>query len=315
MSEIRLADDDKDKKYRIRINEDGEEEFEIIEPEEQPEEDFVGLQADIDEDETMAEEDDELMAAAREEQKRLAVEEARGFIEKAKERASAGDTEYALVALDSAQEAWDEEWEIYSLKLELLTNNFTDFTHAEECASLEEGYKKYVPEEVKQEFRGKYAENIQKEIDSLQTVADKTKEENEAKKADRRVRFKARRNKSLRNFIIAFVPFLIFLGVAIGLSTYMIYDDVILVFAIIFYVLAAAAFVLSVICLRFLARDAHRVHLNELDSSTAIGRSYLDCSGKIEALKSVYDMLMYTAPVKEEKAEYAAIIDGEVSEI
>ena len=38
MAEERLIDDDKDRKYRIRVNENGEEELEIIDPDDVDEE-------------------------------------------------------------------------------------------------------------------------------------------------------------------------------------------------------------------------------------------------------------------------------------
>lgn len=304
MGEIRLTDDDKDRKYRIRINEDGEEELEVIQPEEEPqEEELIGFQVDDDE-ETTPEEQSELMEAARAEQERLAREEAKKNIEKAKAKIQEGDNEFALVALDAAQQAWDEEWEIYTLKAELLTNYFTDFSKLEEVVSLQDGYKKFVPEEQKQIQRGKYAGTVSKMAAEQRSLADSTNEENEAKKAERRVRFKAQRNKALRNFLFAFVPFVILLCVAIGFSTVMFSQGggVLFVLPIVFFALAAIALIISIILLHPLVKYINRLRLNERNKSTAIGRTYIECSERAELFDELYNMLMYSEPVKEEAA-------------
>ena len=44
MAEERLIDDDKDKKYRIRVNEDGEEELEIVHGDDEEQEEVVELE-------------------------------------------------------------------------------------------------------------------------------------------------------------------------------------------------------------------------------------------------------------------------------
>ncbi|MCD8371680.1 MAG: DUF2975 domain-containing protein [Clostridia bacterium] len=309
MAEERLADDDKDKKYRIRINEDGEEELEIIEPESEDEEqeEYLDFWSDIDEEQEDPNVTEELMRAAREEQERLARAEARDFIEKAKERIAEGDAEYALVALDSAQEAWDEEYDIYTLKLELLTNNFTDFSRTDECLSLYDGYTKFVPEDEREKFRGKYAANIAAELEVQQKAVEAERAENEEKKAERRVKFKANRDKSLRNFLFAAIPFIVVLFVAIGMSSVMFSDSggVLLVVTIVLFAMAAVGLIATIILLRPLVRDASRLSRNEKNTSTAIGRAYIESSKKAEALQELYDMIMFTAPAGEENTNSA----------
>ncbi len=320
MSEIRLTDDDKDRKYRIRINEKGEEELEILQPEEQPEEEeeLLDFQTDYEDgEEENSEETLALMRAAKEEQARLAREEAQSFIAKAKERIQEGDTEFALVALDSAQKSWDEEWEIYTLKLELLTKNFTDFSRIDECVTLEDEDKKFVPDDVKEELRGKYASTIKEKLNEQQKMVAGIRAENEEKKSDRRVKFKRQRNIALRNFMFAFIPFILILGAAIGFNSVMMSDreGTLAVVTIVLYSLAAVLFIVSIVLLRPLMRALNRLSRNEKNTSTAIGRTYIEGNSFAEDLNTLYAMIMYSEPQKEEQPEYATVIDGEVSEI
>ena len=141
MAEERFIDDDKDRKYRIRINEAGEEELEILEnPEdEEPQEESYDTGLEIPE----FEEDDEEAAdmtpeqlfkarKAQEEERAASIERAQEFIKKAEELYAEGKTEYALTSLDSAQKENSEAEGIYPLKLKILSKNFTSLSRLEE---------------------------------------------------------------------------------------------------------------------------------------------------------------------------------------
>lgn len=169
MAEERFIDDDKDRKYRIRINEAGEEELEILEnpEEEEPQEESYETGLEIPE----FEEDDEEAAdmtpeqlfkarKAQEEERAASIERAQEFIKKAEELYAEGKAEYALTSLDSAQKENSEAEGIYPLKLKILSKNFTSLSRLEECIDAAEGHRDYSNRRGKEgDFRKVLARN------------------------------------------------------------------------------------------------------------------------------------------------------------
>ena len=78
MAEERLIDDDKDRKYRIRVNENGEEELEIIDPDDVDEEPVFDMPDYEEDDEEAAILTPEQLA----ERERIKAEEERARAEK-----------------------------------------------------------------------------------------------------------------------------------------------------------------------------------------------------------------------------------------
>ena len=127
------------------------------------------------------------------------------------------------------------------------------------------------------------------------TEFDALKEENEEKKAARRIKFAKKYRVALRNFVLAFVPFIIMLVLGIGFCSVRYADKggTFLVLTIVFFSLAAVALIASVVMARFLAEAARRVRVNERDTSTAIGREYLQGAAREEELKKLTEIIAY----------------------
>ena len=121
MAEERFIDDDKNRKYRIRINEAGEEELEIIDSGEEDgeQEPFeTGLEVpefeeDDEEAATMTPEQLFLARKQREEERAEKSHKAGELVQKAYALAEDGQEEYALATLDSAQNEFEELGECY----------------------------------------------------------------------------------------------------------------------------------------------------------------------------------------------------------
>ena len=299
MAEERIIDDDKDKKYRIRINEDGEEELEVIDlgmEEEQEEAYETGLEIpefEEDDEEAAAMTPEELaLARKREEEERAAkTAKAEELIAKARALEEGGDGEYALISLDSAEREYDGYGAIYPLKLRLLTKNFTDFSRLDEVESVSQKLRAHSSAADKKYVRENFLAAAEEELGSQIEKNAALKAENEGKKAERRARFKSAAKKSLAIFLSAFVIFIALLCVAVYFSTIMFADrgGANLVVTIVLFALAAVAFIASVILARPLARNARRVRLNERDSSTALGRSCIEGAEREKKLRSLCD--------------------------
>lgn len=322
MAEERFIDDDKDRKYRIRINEAGEEELEILEnpEEEEPQEESYETGLEIPE----FEEDDEEAAdmtpeqlfkarKAQEEERAASIERAQEFIKKAEELYAEGKTEYALTSLDSAQKENSEAEGIYPLKLKILSKNFTSLSRLEECIDAAEGHRDYSTVEEKREISEKFSPVIERELEEQKAKNKAMYAENEGKKSERRVRFKAQLKKSVLHFALAFVPFLIFLCLGIGYSTIMFADrgGLYLILTIVFFALAAAMLIVSLILSRPLARDARRLRVNERDTSTAIGRAYLEGADRAGKLEELYSAIFFKGTVVSQNPVYAAVQEQE----
>lgn len=309
MAEERFIDDDKDRKYRIRINENGEEELEIIGPDEDGEVEEAyetGLEVpefeeDDEEATTMTPEQLYLVRKKREEERAAAEAKAVELVEKARELLADGQEEYALTTLDSAQSEYEELGDIYPLKLTLLSKNFTDFSRLDELEDISFRLQNNSSDEDRKLIADNYFSVVQNELKAQEEKNEALKAENEGKKAERRARFKTARKKSLIRFICAVIPFVVLLCAAIGFSTIMFSDrgGTYLIVTIVLFALAAVALLVSIIFARPLARDARRVRVNERDSSTALGRSYLEGVERAQKLENLCANLNFARDKKD----------------
>lgn len=321
MAEERFIDDDKNRKYRIRINEAGEEELEIIDSGEEDgeQEPFeTGLEVpefeeDDEEAATMTPEQLFLARKQREEERAEKSHKAGELVQKAYALAEGGQEEYALATLDSAQNEFEELGEIYPLKLRLLTKNFTDLSRLDELVEVSGNLKKYSSAEEKEslsEFWGAAESELREQAKKNAAL----KAENEQKKTERRGRFRSDYKKSFRNFLFAFVPFIILLCLGIGFSTVMFADrgGMYLIITIVFFALAAVSLIASIVLARPLARDARRLRINERDNATALGRSYLEGVEREEKLKELCDNLDYVKQQSDEQSDVAGAVQNTV---
>ena len=305
MAEERFIDEDKDRKYRIRRNEQGEEELEIIDPEaeqEALEEAYNGFEVpefEEDDEEAVNMTPEQLFLARkkREEEHEQTLAKAAALYEKACALKEDGQDEYALVTLDTAQKTSPEEWRVYPMQLELISKAFTDFSRLDECMDVLESYNEYVPEAARAEFSQKYSKAVEAELSAARAECDRIGAQNEEGRAGRRQKFRAQRKAALIHLLYAAVPFIIFLCLGIGFSTIMFAakNGVYLILTIVFFAIAAASLIACVVLVRPLAKAINRLRINESDLSTALGRQHAECVERADKLKELYTAVHYTA--------------------
>ncbi len=311
MAEERLIDDntdkDKDKKYRFRINEDGEEELEIYggdgeEEDEGPDDELTGSEYEVpefdgDDEEAAAMTPEQLFAERKKQEEERNAREAKAeeLIQKATGLFAEGNGEYALTSLDSAEKECPDIGGIYTLKLEILTRNFTDISRLDECCKAAEGCKKYSSAEDRSRISENLSALVKTSLGEQKARNAVLEAENEQKKAERREIFSARFKAALRNFLFGFVPFVAFLCAAFVLTPQMHADKsgTMMTAAIVLYALAGAAFIACAVLARFVTTAARRLKLNESNSSTALGRSYAEGALRAEKLEKLYSLIFF----------------------
>lgn len=284
MAEERLIDDDKDRKYKIRINENGEEELVIVDDEEKEEVPEYGVACDGD-DELSKEEIDERNAKRRE----AALRKVEEFKAEAREKMQAGDFEGAKYALSQAAELTEYDGELYFLQLKAFSRDMTNFLDLEKCVDAAEGIKEYSTDEQKSELSSLSAP-LQKRIAEFESSCQSLREENEQGKAERRETFAKGKSKALGLLACTAIPMVLFAVMAIVFSTLMEADisDAYMILTIVFAALAVAALFASIFTLNKFLTASRKVKLNEDDSSTKVGREYLSCKEELENLKKIY---------------------------
>lgn len=156
MAEERLIDDDKDRKYKIRKNADGEDELIIDDTPDEDETDipvFAVPEADDDEEAAvLTPEEFAERQRQREEEERLLNEKIALSVAEARQKLAVGNYEGALFAVNNAAELKSDDGEINCLKLAVLTRNFTDFTAVNDCSEAADGVREYASAEMKAEL-------------------------------------------------------------------------------------------------------------------------------------------------------------------
>lgn len=145
MAEERLIDEDKDRKYKIRKNADGEDEL-VIDAEADVEEEFEEVEfevteSDFDDEEAAVMTPEQLAARekAREEAEAKRVEELNSHISRAQSLVDEGKFEDATFVLDAAAELDRGNGKVYALKLIALTEGFTKFSNSYDATEAAEG--------------------------------------------------------------------------------------------------------------------------------------------------------------------------------
>ena len=300
MAEERLIDDDKDKKYKIRKNADGEDELVIDESAEGDEE-----ESDIPVFEVpVYENDDEEAAVLTPEQfaerKRQQEEEEKARAEKkgahlilAREKIASGDFEAALYEVNCAEEVSPNDGEVYCVKLLALTRNFTDFSSLDDCVTAADDVKLHADEKQKSELQPfAAAKSFKKQIDETKEKAEKLKAENEQKKAERREVFAGKKKSALKIFACAALPFAVLAILAIVFAS-MIFaaeNGLYLILTIVFGALAVVALIFVLITAHKLWDASRNCKLNEKDSSTRLGREYLETKAVLDKLNKIYSV-------------------------
>ncbi|MDE6868223.1 MAG: hypothetical protein K2J83_03665, partial [Clostridia bacterium] len=210
MAEERLIDDDKDRKYKIRKNADGEEELVIDEGGEEDEVEIPVFEVPY------AEEDDEEAAVLTPEQyaerERIKREEeaarakkAEQLLAEAKQKLASGDMEGAQYDLSRAEE-FLKNGEVYCLMLKAYTRNFHDYTALEYAKKAADGVKTYASDEQKADLK-KCGKGLKDKIAEVKSATDGLCAQNEEKKTERREFFAAEKKRAQNLFIGAIVPF------------------------------------------------------------------------------------------------------------
>lgn len=294
MAEERLIDDDKDRKFKIRKNADGEDEL-VLDESAQKEEDAEEVSFEVPDFES----DDEEAAVMTPEQlaarEKMRAEEEQNMRERA-ERAIAsaydllGKKKYAdaFYALEPFNGATGMNGEICALKLRAITSDFTDFSLHEEGERALTDFKA-VAEENDKNLLASYMEEVKNRAEKMAKEADELNAENEEKKGERRVAFRAKRNKTAFIFGGVALPFMVFAVLAIYFGTFMhaVKDGSNITLFIVFIALAGAFFIATVVAAKFFWQSASNLKRNENNLSTKLGRELEEKKKQLEFAKSL----------------------------
>lgn len=294
MAEERLIDDDKDRKYKIRKNADGEDELYIDEGEEQEEQEDVGFEVPefAYDDESVADMTPEQYQAAmeaREREERMKAERLVALTADVDEGLEAADYARALTAANAVLEEYGESGRFYCAKLRAVTKDFTDYTFADEIENASEGVKSFASAEEKEALYEKYGAAVKEEEQRRRAAADELNAQNEEKKEERRAKFVPRKRRAQKLFIATAAPLAVFLVLGIVFASIMLsrQDGLYMVLAIVFGALALVFAVLTVITARGFVQTARNVRLNEKNTSTKLGRSYLEAQKNLSVLEGI----------------------------
>lgn len=295
MAEERLIDADKDKKYKIRKNAEGEDELyvdESAEEEPEPETSFEAPEIYEDDEEAAVLTPEQLA-----ERERRKAEEKAAREKKAEEYCRAADEkldcdppdfEGALYNFRLAVEVCPESGEGWAGELSVLSRGFSDYTAIDECVECSEKVKEYCSDEQKRALFSQAAD-MRAKLDSLEGELSALSSENEQKKAERREIFADNKRRSVRFFAYTATPFLAFLIMIIAcLATYFGNESTTgLVLLIVAAALSFIGFILTVISSKKLWAAQSKVSLNEKNSSTKLGRRVEKLTAEVESLRAI----------------------------
>lgn len=294
MAEERLIDDDKDRKYKIRINEDGEEELVIDESAAEDGESEIPvfeIPADGEDDEEAALLTPEQLA----ERERLKLEEqtkrkdaAEALYAKTVKSFEEGDFEAALYAVNRALELTPDDGRLWFYKLKTVSRNLTEFNSPESCAEAADGVAEFCSGEQKAELKT-LTSALEERLAQAKTRTAELEIKNEAGKAERRDEFARMRKKSLVWLLASGIPFLIFTVAAIVFATMIFANEhgaFILATAVAGGLAAVMLAVTAIAANKFWAAQRYVV-LNERDNTTKIGRQYLESKSEADSLTRV----------------------------
>ncbi len=297
MAEERLIDDDenKDRKYRIRKNADGEDELIIIageeEEEELPADRFVVPDTDVDDEDAAVMTPEQLA-----ERDRLLQEEKQRRdlycdtqIERAKTLMEESDYDGAVYNLTLAEEQDPSNGAVSALKLRALTRNFTDFTRLEDSVSTAEAVRDNCSDGQKAELLA-VSKPLAELIGRTLREAEGLSSENEQKRGERQIVFLKRRKRAVKFFVCTALPFIVFLILAISFSTVMFakQDGTNIILTVAFGAVALAFFIATLFTAHALWSAQKNIALNAKNSSTKLGRQYEEKAALLNALNAIY---------------------------
>lgn len=294
MAEERLidTDDDKDRKYKIRINADGEEELYIDESVEEEEEAVFEVPLYDDDDEEAAVLTPEQLA----ERERIKREEELARMQrrdsqllKARTAFEEGNFEDALYAVNNALENDGECGEAHYLKMRILTRDLTTFSDPEECSECAQSVFKYCDDQQKSELK-ELSSALAQKLKEAEARTQELNAVNEAGKEERRYTFACEKTRALTNFLLSAVPFAVFLIMTIVFSTMMFSAEngAYLIATIVLGALALISFICTLVGANRFWTAVRHVKLNEADTSTQAGRDYLESKKQYDLLNEIY---------------------------
>lgn len=300
MAEERLIDTDKDKKYRIKVNADGEEELVVEVGEDAPAEIEEVMFAVPDEVEALPEDEQgltpEQLAEKREREEAEAAERKErvdGLLEKAKSDILLYRFATALEFIEQAEEIDGENGEAQALKLEAYTRRFTDYSQIVPASECADKLARYTSAERKEQLFTVAAPSLESEIAKLRTTVSAMNKQNEEKKAERAVRFNRDRNIAIGVFCALFAVLVTFAALSGHFATLIrtVPTNYYLVLTLVFAGLALAALIAAAFAARFLNITCRRVRLNKRNTTTQLGRDLLAEQAKLKAFIAVYSAL------------------------
>ena len=301
MAEERLIDEDKDKKYRIKINEDGEQEL-VIDESQTPEENenveelSFEMPEDYEQDEEAALMTGEQYAQMMEQKKKEREErkaKARELVSKAESDSKLEKYATALEYLAKAEELDSENGDIYAMRISVYTRGLTDFEQIKDAAESAEGVKNYTSAEVRQELYKKAEKKLEENITKLRGKVKTLNDENEQKKAERAVKFSADRKKAVIIFACLFAAFAVAVSLSgyFGSIIYTVSTGMYLALTIVFAVISLILLVACAFSARYLNITCRRLKLNSKNTSTSLGRELLEQQARLKAFIDVRDCL------------------------
>ena len=299
MAEERLIDVDKDRKYKIRINEDGEEELVIDdrveepEVEEQPEFDMPDFDEDDEEAAVMTPEQLAARDRAREEAEAKRLNDIAELTSRALSIMDEGRYDDAVYLLDEARSLGDDG-RVCALQVVALTKNYTDFSRAEEAESAVIGVERFASEEIKSEFLPDKGELAARRA-TIEQEERKLSEEYSLQREERQERFLKKRKSASIFFGATVIPCLIFAVLAIFFSTIMHsqQNSTNMILFFVFLGLGVLTFIATVFAARRLWGAARLLKLNSMSSSSKLGRDYENKKAQlalVERIISVYGL-------------------------
>ncbi|MDE7453355.1 MAG: hypothetical protein K2N22_02995 [Clostridia bacterium] len=291
MAEERLIDDDKDRKYKIRKNADGEEELVIDEGEDEEVEipvfEVPYEDGDDEDAATLTPEQYAERERIKKEEEAARAKKAEQLLAEANEKYAAGDMEGAQYAITRAEEL-SKSGEVYCLMLKTFTRGFKDFTALEQAEKAAEGVKEYASPEQKAELK-KDCKGLKAKIAEVKTVTDDLSAQNEAKKAERRQFYATEKKRAQTFFISAAVPFaaLLICAIVLACNMFAAENGAVLIATIAVGALAFIAFIFTLITARKFVSASRNVRLNEKDSSTKLGREYAKSKKLLDTLTEI----------------------------
>ncbi len=293
MAEERLIDDDKDRKYKVIKNADGEEELVLVpqgEDEEREEPVFEVSEQESDDEEAAVLTPEQLaeLKRAREEEEKRILEETEEKLKKARKAVADGEYESAREVLAEAEEIAPENGEVYKLKLIAESCGLSDFTRIDECVDAAKGVAEYCDDGQKNELC-EVALPLYNRIEEVKVEVERLNEENERKKDERRPVFQSRAKTATKFFAISSAVF-VALAIVAAVFASMIYareDGTNVVLTIVFASLAGAAFIVFLVAAHKIWVAKRNLKLNENNLRTKVGREYEKNRAELEKLNAV----------------------------